>query len=375
MSFYGARTAASPAGGAVNNQMSYYNKASATNLPNGPRDTISQLGWSNEGSLLSCTSWDNTVRVWQISAGFGSQIQAAAKVCMDAQAPLLCSTFGPSPNHLFVGCCDKTVKLYDLNASSSTPQVVAQHDQPVCSVAWNPIHNVIVTASWDGYVRMWDGKQQQPVWQQSVGGKIFRMGVHSPFLVTCDNFRNVNVSNLNTLFTGNAPQQPTKIVPPLQKLQSRSMGLFPDKEHELPGVAVGSVEGRVGICHFKQEHRNMNFSFKCHRQETRQGIQIYAVNTIDFHPKHGTFATGGADGSIVCWDKVNRQKLRAFDNMGNSVTDVKFNPTGNNLLAYAVSYDWSKGPDQQELNKGHQVYVHMVKDEDIRPRPKTTTRR
>ncbi|RQX75458.1 mRNA export protein, partial [Toxoplasma gondii CAST] len=67
--------------------------------------------------------------------------------------------------------------------------------------------------------------------------------------------------------------------------------------------------------------------------------------------------------------------LRAFDNMGNSVTDVKFNPTGNNLLAYAVSYDWSKGPDQQELNKGHQVYVHMVKDEDIRPRPKTTTRR
>ncbi|KFH11784.1 mRNA export protein [Toxoplasma gondii VAND] len=134
MSFYGARTAASPAGGAVNNQMSYYNKASATNLPNGPRDTISQLGWSNEGSLLSCTSWDNTVRVWQISAGFGSQIQAAAKVCMDAQAPLLCSTFGPSPNHLFVGCCDKTVKLYDLNASSSTPQVVAQTSLAAFSV-------------------------------------------------------------------------------------------------------------------------------------------------------------------------------------------------------------------------------------------------
>lgn len=44
----------------------------------------------------------------------------------------------------------------------------------------------------------------------------------------------------------------------------------------------------VSFCLF----RSMNFSFKCHRRETDQGMQIFAVNTIDFHPKYGTFATG-----------------------------------------------------------------------------------
>ncbi|PHJ19208.1 mrna export protein, partial [Cystoisospora suis] len=202
MSFYGTRTATtSTAGGsATSSQNSYYNKMSSTNVPSGPSDTITQLGWSSDGNFLTCTSWDGTMRLWHISQGFGSQFQPTPKISIDAKSPLLSSTFGLASNHLFVGSCDKTAKLYDLNASTTNPQVVAQHEQPVCSVAWNPVQNVLVTASWDGFIKMWDGKQQHPLWQQSVGGKIFRMGIHSPFLCVCDNFRNVLVLDLSTLF-------------------------------------------------------------------------------------------------------------------------------------------------------------------------------
>lgn len=31
-------------------------------------------------------------------------------------------------------------------------------------------------ASWDGAVKMWDGKQPNPVWQQNVGAKVRKRG-------------------------------------------------------------------------------------------------------------------------------------------------------------------------------------------------------
>eukprot|EP00961_Rhodomonas_salina_P168610 2272528-Rhodomonas_salina.1 len=35
--------------------------------------------------------------------------------------------------------------------------------------------------------------------------------------------------------------------------------------------------------------QSKNFAFKCHRDQTTQ--DVYAVNSIVFHPQHGTFCT------------------------------------------------------------------------------------
>jgi WD40 repeat protein len=42
----------------------------------------------------------------------------------------------------------------------------------------------------------------------------------------------------------------------------------------------------------------------------RENTDIYAVNTIKFHPTHGTFATAGGDGTYNFWDKDSKQRLR-----------------------------------------------------------------
>ena len=36
---------------------------------------------------------------------------------------------------------------------------------------------------------------------------------------------------------------------------------------------------------------------------------IYPVNAIAFHPKYGTFATGGSDGIVNIWDGNNKKRL------------------------------------------------------------------
>jgi cell cycle arrest protein BUB3 len=77
------------------------------------------------------------------------------------------------------------------------------------------------------------------------------------------------------------------------KYQLRSIKFFPDGK----GVAVGSIEGRVSLEHLEElglSPPGSKYTFKCHRVQDR----VYPVNCIDFHPKFGTFATGGCDGTV-----------------------------------------------------------------------------
>lgn len=80
------------------------------------------------------------------------------------------------------------------------------------------------------------------------------------------------------------------------------------------------------------------FSFKCHRDETKN---VYSVNDISFHPTYGTFSTAGADGTISFWDKDSKQRLKTLPKSNGTIACTAYNRTGN-IFAYAVSYDWTK---------------------------------
>lgn len=374
----------------------YYSKQNSTELPNGPSDSVSQLAWSRDGKALACASWDRTCRVWQITtqpAAFGTNGQVIYKgnpqSLFTETAPILSCCFGDTTQMLLTAGCDKQVKAYDLISGRTTGQVIGQHDTPVNFVGWDPTHRLAISTSWDGGVKMWDGKQPNPVWQQNVGAKICKTAFHDCFLGICDTFRDCVVLNVplllrqgQTAFAVNTPSAAaaaslpviTKLGSNYQKMQTRSIAFFPDDATQSPGVAIGSVEGRCSILFIKESQRPMDFSYRCHRQEVQQQqLQIFSVNAISFS-KLKSFSTGGSDGVIICWDKESRQKLKTFEPAGAPIADLKYDPTSL-ALAYAVSYDWSKGPDQQELAKGHHVYIHAMKEEDIRPRPKNTQRR
>ena len=51
--------------------------------------------------------------------------------------------------------------------------------------------------------------------------------------------------------------------------------------------------------HVEDNMKSANFTFKCHREQN----DIYAVNSISFHPTFGTFVTAVADGELQLWDK------------------------------------------------------------------------
>lgn len=116
------------------------------------------------------------------------------------------------------------------------------------------------------------------------------------------------------------------------------------------------------IVHFNRKP----YSFKCHR-EPIQGTtttNVYTINSISTHPKHGTFATRSSDGSFQFWAKDRKCRLKEYSKVGGPITATAF--IGNRaLFAYSVTYDWSmryafNGPEKVEG-----VRVHGVFDEEV----------
>lgn len=61
-------------------------------------------------------------------------------------------------------------------------------------------------------------------------------------------------------------------------------------------------------------------------------------------------------------------KLPAFDAAPGPITATAFNK-GGNILAYAVSYDWSKGHSGMTPNHPNKIMLHACKDEEVKKRP------
>jgi cell cycle arrest protein BUB3 len=64
---------------------------------------------------------------------------------------------------------------------------------------------------------------------------------------------------------------------------------------------------------------------------------VYPVNALSFHPIHGTFASGGGDGSIAIWDPIARKRVKYYSpEFGGSISSVGFSLDGR-WMGVAVS--------------------------------------
>jgi cell cycle arrest protein BUB3 len=104
------------------------------------------------------------------------------------------------------------------------------------------------------------------------------------------------------------------------------------------------------------------YAFKCHRVNDT----VYPVNAIAFHPVHGTFATGGADGTVVTWDAANKKKLSGIAKLPTSVSALAFD-AGGTRLAMASSYTFEEG---ERDHPREEIYVRDVLDSEVRPKSK-----
>lgn len=318
-----------------------------------PSDGISSLSFSPKANHLVATSWDNQVRCWEIQQN-GTSVPKAA---ISHEHPVLCSAWKDDGMTVFSGGCDKQAKMWPLGTGGQAV-TVGMHDAPIRDLAWISEMSLLVTGSWDKTLKYWDLRQQNAAHTQTLPERCYAMSVTHPLMVVACADRNIVVYNLAS------PQTEYKRLPSPLKYMTRCVATFPDKQ----GFLIGSIEGRVAVQHIDDQQQAKNFTFKCHRDNN----DIYAVNAINFHPVHGTFATSGSDGGYNFWDKDSKQRLKAMARCPQPIPASCFNSDGT-IFAYAVSYDWSKGAENHNpATATNHIYLHPTQDVEVKAKARVT---
>ncbi|KDQ59375.1 hypothetical protein JAAARDRAFT_34097 [Jaapia argillacea MUCL 33604] len=324
-----------------------------------PTDSVSSLAFAPAADFLAAGSWDNHVRIYEVNSTGRTQ----GKAMYSHEGPVLSVCWNKEGTKLISGGVDNAARMFDLTTGQS--QQVAAHDSAVKVVKWidSPQGGILATASWDKTVKYWDLRSAQPIGTINFPERCYAMDVTYPLMVvgTADRkFHMVNLSNPMTIHK--------TITSPLSH-QTRVVACSNTGD----SFAMGSVEGRVGVHFVDEKNFSKNFTFRCHRREKAPNMKdqslVFAVNDLAFHPVQGTLSSCGSDGVINIWDTDARVRVKNFDPCPGPVSATCFNRNGT-ILAYAVSYDWSKGHSGMTPGHVNKLMLHACKDDEVKKKLK-----
>lgn len=342
-------------------------------IPSPPSDAISSISLNGDqntpSSMLIAGSWDKTVSCYELSYDQSGKVSnVVPQQQLTCEGAVLCTDVASDGVTTFVGGTDKKVMMWN-PTQGATGQQIGVHDAPVSCVSFSSELGVVLSASWDKTVRVWDTRQQSPVFTLQLSDKAHCMDCRGAALVVGTADRKLNVydlspgKNFNTIAQYDSPLN----------YQTRCVRIF----HDVSGFAIGCIEGRVAIENFNdlgkksnQYTKTTNFVFKCHRKKAQdKSSDIFPVNDISFSPLN-TFSTVGSDGVIHYWDKDQRQRLKSFERFRDKsqITCGRFSPSGN-LFVYALSYDWSMGAEHnKKTDVSNNIMIHHNSPQDIQPK-------
>lgn len=324
-------------------------------------EPISSMKWTtNQYDIVAVGSWDKSAYFWNVQKQINEQTEAAQfKADLIGKtthnAPVLSVGFSKD-NILFSGSCDGQIKATKIGQQGSMD--VGKHDLGVKSLDYIDALNLLYSGSWDKSLRYWDLRQKTCVATVNAGEKVYTSNVKDEYLIIGTADRQISIFDLRR------PKDPVKKFESPLKYQTKTLALFHDKK----GYAVGSIEGRVHLSFFDDKSRD--FAFKCHRtpiNNNNNSNEVYAVNSIDFHPILGSFATAGSDGAFHFWDKESKTRLLRNPNFNLPISAAAFNKDGS-IYSYCLSYDFSKGvTDYYQPNQKTSICFHHPKKESVKP--------
>jgi cell cycle arrest protein BUB3 len=317
-------------------------------LKNPPEDGISTVTFANTSNLLLVSSWDKGVRLYDAA-------QNQLRNRYDHKAAVLDCCFSPDDTHGYSGGLDRNVISCDFTTGKK--DILGTHEEPVKCVLASETTGLVISGAWDGTLKLWDPRAHKAIAGSVVtqeGCKVFTMDIHTNRLVVGTSKRHVMVFDVRQM------QTPEQVRESSLMNQTRCLRIFPDGT----GYALSSIEGRVAIEYFDPSPKvqKKNYAFKCHRKTIDKVQTLYPVNALAFHPRQGTFATGGCDGIVNVWDGANKKRICQYPAYPTSVASLSFSHTGE-YLAVAASYTFEEGEKDHPTDT---VFVRTVNPHEVK---------
>ncbi|KAF2165881.1 hypothetical protein M409DRAFT_66855 [Zasmidium cellare ATCC 36951] len=348
-------------------------------VPNPPSDAISSVRFSPDGASLLVSAWDSKIQVYHRS---DEGYKHSASIQCDA--PILDVCWGADSSTFFAVGIDYDVAKYNVHEGQDSKVVMSSHDQAANKVAYSKEHDIVISTSWDETMHIHRPSDNAFV-PVKLAAKPFAISLTADRLVVAMAERHVHVYDLAALRdlipqagSTEAMREPLVVEPWQQRLSNlkfmtRDIACMPDGT----GFSTGSIEGRVSVEFFDPALEKEAYAFKCHRvkvdevDEDGEEISeiIHPVNTIAYHPVHGTFATGGGDGVVALWDAKTKRRIRQYPKLDASVAALDFSSDGTRL-AVAMSPGFEEGKEEEEADPSLvKVYVRELAESETKGKP------
>lgn len=160
----------------------------------GHKEAITGCAWmssedASDIANVATSSLDNTVRIWDVELG-------EVKTTLTSNRSILAVCYSPLTSLLVTASCDRHIRLWDHRQSqgSQVKSVYSSHTGWVSSVAWSVSDpNLFVSGSYDNSVKQWDAR--------STSAPLYDMLGHQEKVLT------VNWSNANYMVSGGVDNQ------------------------------------------------------------------------------------------------------------------------------------------------------------------------
>lgn len=342
-------------------------------VSNAPSDAISSVRFSPDSSSLLVSAWDNAIQVYRQ----GDQGYQHHKT-IQCDAPILDVCWGADSSTFFAVGIDQDVAKYNLHEGEGSKTVMSSHDQASNKVAYSQEHDIVISTSWDETMHIHNPTSNAFV-PVKLAAKPFAVSLTSDRLVVAMAERHVHVYELSALSdlvsqagSTEAMREPLVVEPWQQRLSNlkymtRDITCMPDGT----GFSTGSIEGRVSVEFFDPTLEKEAYAFKCHRvtfkdEQGADDVMIYPVNTIAYHPIHGTFATGGGDSVVALWDAKTKRRIRQYPKLDASIAALDFSKDGKSL-AIGVSPGFEDGKEEDEFDPSQvKVFVRTLGENETK---------